>query len=196
MSHSYRVPISMKVNITDYLGVDTINKLGRFVAEFKLLEILPREEMIEMLKTELQAQGFGGTENELTMPTVKGKAVLDLDTLKMDFQVPLPEIILNDMQNKEYFDFKAFELSNIMPLAGHEKALLEKNKAFVLETIKKKSLPQLESLVKEANLTINKALKNIYKDAMLKKASKLGNVASIEETKIGTDFRIRIVVSE
>lgn len=188
MSRSYAIRLPLNI----LLAPATREKLGNFSMSFELMEILPAEQMQEILRQILLARGFVESEKGLAMPCDAGKsAVFDPATMIMHLNVPVPESM-----SVNVIDDRLPEWANNVNAAIANNELLDPE----LTRIAQKSLGRaaaeaLQAMALEARGQVNAALKETYREAIKEKAAKLGSVSNISESSDGATYRIRIEVS-
>ena len=87
MSRSYRIRIPIEVLLSN----DRLDKLGSFSMPFDVMQILPAEQMQELLKKSLLAAGCSESGDEIAVPCKEGQvALIDVvnRTLRLRIGVP------------------------------------------------------------------------------------------------------------
>lgn len=188
MSRSYAIRLPLDILLSE----DTRNRLGSYSIGFEILEILPPQQMREILRQKLLALGFTEEANGLAMPcSGERSAVLNLETLQMDLKVPLPDgmsIIIEEEAQQQWDE----AIRNAMDKNRQINSL----GSLARSTIGRQAAEDLTNLALQAKAKVSQALKDTYRDAVKEKASKLGSVNNVSESNDGATWRIRIEISD
>lgn len=188
MSRSYRIRIPIEVLLSN----DRLDKLGSFSMPFDVMQILPADQMQELLKKSLLAAGCSESDAGIAVPCKKGEtAIIDVENRIIRLRANVPKD----------FETSVYEESIRSVNAEIEKALAEGEQIVGRMSQSAESLlaaqmaAQLRDLAMEARKVLNAALKETYREAIKTKASQIGNVTNISESSEGGSTRIRIEVA-
>lgn len=185
MSRSYAIRIPIEVLLSHTLR----SKLADFRLNFPLLEILPRAQMLELLKNHLLGRGFIETEEGLAMPVETGKsAVFMPDSMEMVLKIALP----GDQEMRIYEEWLPKVEDSIRRAVETGRTIGGELGNSLDQTLAR----QLTDLAVQGRNEINSALKDVYRDAIKQKAAQLGSVSNVSESSEGNVYRIRIEVSQ
>ncbi len=186
MSLTYNITIP----IENILEQSTLDKIKSFSLGFTILDILPRDEMIEILKANLLEKGFIQSEKNEIKLTLKEDitASLNLDNLQAEVDYNHPDHAVfstNDdlASNMATFDEISKAVANNMPLPST-----------LISNVANKHAGILTDAVIDLKKIVNAAIKDTYKEAVVIKAKQLGNLEKIsEETRDGI-YKVRIEI--
>lgn len=189
MSRSYAIRLPLNI----LLAPAAREKLGSFSMTFKLMEILPVEQMRELLRKTLLDMGFVESDQGLAMPCKNGNsAVFDAETMTIHLRVPVPdnmEVRVIDDNLPEWADHVDEAVASGELLNPALTKLAQQN-------LGREAAAALNQVALEARSQINAALKQTYREAIKEKAAKLGSVSNISESNDGSTYRIRIEVCD
>jgi hypothetical protein len=185
MSTTYNIKVPIELIISE----SRLEKLRSFGLTFTLLEILPKEEMLEILAAKLKEEGFAGDGNLLTISIRGNETTFNLEELKAAVTINLPthyDIVTNDdtLANRNLIETLNNCINNNVPLPM----------AFVDKGATREYAEELANLSIEVKGIINAAIKATYKDAVITKASQLGNLEHISETRDDGVYKVRIEI--
>ena len=189
MSRSYAIRLPIEILMSNAAR----DKMGTFSMGFPLLDILPIEQMRQILREKLLAAGFTDTPDGLSMPVAPEQtAVLNPDTMIMTLTVPVPDSFELKVE-EEYMG----QLKNNIKAAlaeGGQVSLASGDR--IRNAIGQNVAENMKNLALEARKQVNTALKETYRDAIKEKASTIGTVSNVSETVEGKTYRIRVEISE
>lgn len=185
MSHSYRISVPINIALSDTFR----EKIKSYKIDFTLLEILPKDTMLEMLKSKLLSKGFKETEKGLETSDYLGDtATFNLDTMQLNVSLNLPK-------NHEFFlvDDSNFDqmLESIISNCIKSEVPLPVD---ISRNLGKEYAKRITEVAIENKKIINNALKEIYKEAVIIKAKELGNLVNISESESGGNYRVHIEI--
>lgn len=191
MSRAYRIKVAgMHMNLHEDQNV---------ILDIDLLPILDQEAMQEILKNELLKIGGEEVEGKIVLEPKKNviikvdtkeqKLEVDVTNLKKDLDIYVEEESLS-RKIKNLAKGGCIEIdagSDVMEelserIGGH----LQQAEREILEVIVQESL--------EARQILNKVLKEVYKEAVTKKANSMGNVTSMQESDENGEYRVRVEI--
>jgi hypothetical protein len=188
MSRSYSVRIPVEILIPQ----DEMSKNASFSLVFTMLEILSRDKMNELLRDKLLEKGFLETERGLEMQVADQRsAVFDLESLSMKLEVPLPNKCKIFVEEEYLTQFK----EKIAKAIESQTLLEDLQVGRQVDSLKAIAVNELKDMAIQSKKQVNSALKDVYRQAVKEKASALGNVENISESKDGNTYRIRIEIS-
>ena len=194
MSRLVSINIPVKLVLQSILPESKKNTYGTYKVSFEVLEIEPLPQMKKRIKAELLESGFYDQGKQLDKQYKQGHtAKLDLESMEMTVKVKLPSNISVAYEDEGAIDRYYNVQNNIDKKNFTEDA---ETKQFLASQIQKRCAPILEEAVSEASLEVNKAMKKAYKDALVKKAESMGKIKSVQESKKGNTFKVRVQVIE
>lgn len=188
MSRSYAIRLPLNL----LLSADTRERLGNYSLGFEMLEILPPDQMRQILRQNLLGLGFTEEPEGLAMPCTGGKsAVFDLENLKMHLKVPLPESMSIRIEEEAQHSW-----DEAIRQAVENNGLIESVSGWASSNVAHQAAEELTKLALQAKEQVNLALKDTYRDAVKEKAGKIGSVTNVTESNDGANWRIRIEISD
>jgi len=196
MSRSIVLKVPVKIPTAVIFSEAERNRMGKFALTFDLLEILPRDRMLQLVKDKMIEAGFEQTEQGLKMPIKpdEAQAIFDLETMTMNLKGPLPqEVVMSVNQTDE----KGLTAAIHRALEdGSTIATLAAGTGHAADEALNVAEKGLELMALAAKRTVNKALKEVYREAIKEKAASIGNVVGVTENKEGSTYRIRVEISD
>jgi len=190
MSRAYRVAVSESVS-TVIRTEDSVQ------SRLEILEILPCDEMAEILSTELEKDGFqreGETmvkkegDVEITVETKTGRVTAKAETSKQVKIDVKAESYINERgwggESQKQFDDRV----------GSKKEELEKQLQKQIEQkeeinraeLQKKSTEALEASLRDTQRELNQAVNRATAEALKRRAAQLGEIKEISEEQDGS----------
>lgn len=194
MSRSIAITQPVKIPTAVIFSESERQRMGRFTLVFDLLEILPREQMLQLLKEKMLAENFEQTDEGLKMPIKPDEvqALFDLENMSMNLKVPLPQDVVVTINKTDQKD-----LASAIEHALEDGKVIESLSAgYAADKALDISEKNLKTLALMAKRTVNKALKEVYREAIKEKAATIGNVVGVTEHKEGSTYRIRVEISD
>lgn len=188
MSRSYAIRLPLNV----LLSAETREQLGNYSLGFEMLEILPPDQMRQILRQKLLGMGFTEEPEGLAMPCSGGKsAVFDLENLKIHLKVPLPESMSIRIEEEAQRSW-----DEAIRQAVEKNGVIDHLSDWTRSIVAKQAVEALTELALQAKEQVNLALKDTYRDSVKEKAGKIGSVTNVTESNDGANWRIRIEISD
>jgi hypothetical protein len=184
MSRTYSIPVPIELIIDQ----DKLNRLKSFHIGFTLLEILPMDEMLDILKEKLINHGFKLNGDSLDTTMDESEIVFSLENLSLEIKLNIPA-----EQNISFTDDVAGDMERLALL----KDSIANNisiRSGGFDGLELEYAQALADIAVEAKALINTAIKETYKDAVIAKASQLGNLEHISETSEDGVYKVRIEI--
>lgn len=194
MSRSVVITQPVKIPTAVIFSESERNRMGRFSLTFDLLEILPREQMLQLVKEKMLAANFEETAEGLKMPIKpeEVQAIFDLENMCINLKVPLPQEVVVTINKADQKDLAA----SIARALEDGKVITALSAGYAADKALDISEKGLEILALAAKRTVNQVLKEVYREAIKEKAATIGNVVGVSETKDGSTYRIRVEISD
>ncbi|BBM85769.1 hypothetical protein [Candidatus Uabimicrobium amorphum] len=191
MSRAYRIKVAgMHMNLHEDQNV---------ILDIDLLPILDKESMQEILTNELKKVGGNEVDGKIHIEPKKNvvykidpqeqKLEIDVTNLKKDLDIYVEEESLS-RKIKTLAKGGCIEIdadSDMMEeLTERIGGRLEQAEKEILQVVVEESLA--------ARQVLNKVLKEVYKEAVKKKANSMGNVTSIQECDEDGEYRVRVEI--
>ena len=192
MSQCYRVQLKASVSTTVDVSDKSVNRL-------ELTEILPEEEMKEILKDLLKADGFEeGSNNRLSKKGEEGETIVyDLDKMEVTASLEESKVLSTEVtgSGSAWDDRTAARINAQQNL---EKA--KENAEYDLESQKDDLQVELTQKLKASEADrvkdIHEYLQQVYAESLKRKARQLGDVMEIHESKDQDNYELVIKVSQ
>jgi hypothetical protein len=158
---------------------------------FDIMQILPADQMQDLLKKSLLAAGCTDSEAGLVVPCQDGKtALIDVENRTIKIRVPVPK----EYETGVYEEVLAGVNAQIAQALASGQQLGGRMSEHADSLLAGQMASQLRDLTMEARKVLNAALKDTYREAIREKAAQIGNVTNISESSEGGSTRIRIEV--
>lgn len=188
MSRSYRIRIPIEVLLSN----DRLDKLGSFSMPFDVMQILPADQMQELLKKSLLAAGCSESGDEIAVPCKSGQtALIDVVNRILRLRIEVPK----EYETSVYEEVISSVNEQIANALTKGEQIGGKMGQHADRLVAAEMAPRLRDLAMDARKVLNAALKETYREAIKTKASQIGNVTNISESSEGGSTRIRIEVA-
>lgn len=185
MSRSYAIRIPIEVLLSEGLR----NRLAGFKLNFPLLDILPPEQMQLLVRDKLLAAGFSETSDGLVMPVAEGQsAVFDPASMEMTLSIRVPA----EEQMRIYEESMPWITANIKNAIETGRTIAGDVGSNLAEELAR----EMTDLAVKARTQVNAALKDVYREAITRKAATIGSVTDVSESSSGGVYRIRVEISQ
>jgi len=159
---------------------------------FDVMQILPADQMQELLKKSLLAAGCSESGGAIAVPCKEGQtALIDLKNSTLRLKVAVPGEFTTSVY-EEILDSVNDQIKNALASGTQIGGRIGESADSLLAGQMAK---QLRDLAMAARRVLNAALKETYREAIKIKASQIGNVTNISESSEGGSTRIRIEVA-
>jgi hypothetical protein len=176
MSRAYRIRVRESL-------ARVVRAQDQVTSQLELLEVLPRDQMAEMLGQELASRGFqrGGRRAVREQAGVRVEVDLDTGTVHVRAETSRQVQIEGEKEGRAYDDFG--------PHAGKvEKALrdslrkdLEKQAVGRAERLQTELTDRLEGELTDLRKELNQAVNRVTAEALKQKAAQLGRIKEMNE---------------
>lgn len=193
MSQLYHIQLKASVSETYDLSDKIVHKL-------EMTEILPKEEMVELLKQQLQERGFAETEpNIWTKQGDDGEHIsLNLDTMELSTEIEQQKELSTEVEvTGRAWDSKSAARKD----AQSQLQNAQENARDQLDSQRQKLQRELTEDLEKGETRrlreVNEILQQVYADSLKRKARQLGDIMEIHEgTSAQGEYELVIRVSQ
>jgi len=185
MSRSYAIRVPVEVLLSENLR----ESLAGFKLQFPLLEILPAEQMQQLVREKLLAAGFLDTPDGLVMPVAEGQsAVFNLAAMEMTLSIN----VVAAQEIRVYEESLNWINGNIRDALENGRVIADTLGIDLPQRLARKKT----DLAIKARSEVNAALKDVYRESIKAKAATIGSVTDVSESSEGNVYRIRVEISQ
>ena len=190
MSQSYHCQLQESVTVHASFG-DTVTH------SLNLTEILPREEMIALLRQQLLALGFTEDGSQLTLTSAGTTTTVDLDTL----EATVSRSSKKKLSATATATGRGYSHSNAQRSAEAElSAAVQRTREQLSaeqQRLQREETAAVEHTDAEVKEVLHHALQQVYTESLKRKASQLGDVRSIREsTSASGEYELIIEIEQ
>jgi len=189
MSRAYRIRVKERLS-QDLSASDEV------CADLEILEILPGNQMAELLKKELRARGFEEQGEELVRTKDGVTVTVDPQSGKVAVRAEKGEKIELESEKEGWgYDDVGPQGRHIRKqLSEQAKAELERRSQAQQERLQGEATEQLEKVVGEIRQELNDAVNAVTREALKQKAAQLGQIKEISEDPQAGSLTIKVEV--
>jgi hypothetical protein len=190
MSRAYRIQVKETLKRT-LKGEDRIS------TQLELLEVLPPDQMADLLRHELEQRGFTGTENG-NLERQDGGVRVTVDpktgTVTVQAQVSADVELQGQREGISYDDVGAGSRTVKSNLSKELQKDLEKRAEQQESELQSKATQQLEDRLRELQTELGQAVSRVTAEALKQKAAQLGQIKDISEDPQAGNLTITVEV--
>jgi len=159
---------------------------------FDVMQILPADQMQELLKKSLLAAGCSESGGKIAVPCKEGQtALIDLENHVLRLRIEVPK----EYETSVYEEILSSVNEQIADALAKGEQIGGRMSEYADSRLAGQMAAQLRDLAMAARKVLNAALKETYREAIKTKAAQIGNVTNISESSEGGSTRIRIEVA-
>jgi DNA anti-recombination protein RmuC len=189
MSRAYRIRVKERLS-QDLSASDEV------CADLEVLEILPGDQMADLLSKELKARGFEEKEGELVRSKDGVTVIVDPKSGKVSVRTEKEEKVELETEKEGWgYDDVGPQGQQIRrQLSEQAKAELERRSQRSQERLQGEATEQLEKVMGEVRKELSDAVNAVTREALKQKAAQLGQIKEMTEDSEAGSLTIKVEV--
>jgi hypothetical protein len=189
MSRAYRIRIKESIN-KDLTASDEV------CSDLDILEILPADQMADLLADELRKRGFEEKEGKLVRERNGGQIAIDPNSGEVSIKVEKGDQIQLETEKEGWgFDDVGPGSNQIkQKLSDEAKAELERRAQRRQENLQEETTKELEGMMDDVRQELNDAVNSVTREALKRKAAQMGTIKEISEDPEAGSLTIKVEV--
>lgn len=189
MSRAYRIRVSESLT-------RTVKAEDSVQTQLELLEVLPCDEMADLLREELKARGYAEDGEKLVRR--EGDVTTEIDpadgTVTVRAEAVKRETVTADQEGYAYDDIGPNEKAVKEGLRRQLQATLQKAADHAESKLQKETTAKLEGKLADLQQELNQAVNRVTAEALKRKAAQIGQIKDISEDQQTGSLTITVEV--
>jgi hypothetical protein len=189
MSRAYRIRVKESIS-------QELTASDEVCADLEVLEILPGDQMAELLSKELKARGFEEKDGELVRTKDGATVTVDPESGKVSVRAEKEEKVKLETEKEgwTYDDIAPRGEQVRRQLSEQAKAELERRSQRHQERLQGEATEQLEKVMGDVRKDLNDAVNAVTREALKQKAAQLGQIKEMSEDPEAGSLTIKVEV--
>ncbi len=189
MSRAYRIRVKESIS-RDLSASDEI------CSDLEILEILPGEQMSDLLKGELQGRGYEEKEGKMVKEQNGVEIAVDTNSGEVSIKAEKKETVKIETEKEGYGydDVGPNEGTIKKSLSEQAKADLERRAQKQQERVQAEATEKLEGVMGDVRKELNDAVNSVTREALKRKAASMGQIKEMSEDPEAGSLTIKVEV--
>ncbi len=189
MSRAYRIRVKESIS-HDVVASDEI------CSDLEILEILPADQMSDLLKGELQGRGYEEKEGKMVKEQNGIRISVDTKSGEVSIKSEMTETITVECEKEGYgYDDVGPSKQTIEKfLSDQAKAEAQRRAEKQKEIVQNEAAEKLEGIMGDVRKELNDAVNSVTREALKRKAASLGTIKEMSEDPEAGSLTIKVEV--